>query len=47
LKNFGLIFEIVINLIAFLKIKINIIDVTEIFFDEFPPFCKHKKGHQH
>jgi len=32
----------------FLNFQININDVTKAFFcGEFPPFCKHKKGHQH
>ncbi len=26
---------------------LNINDVTKFFCGEFPPFCKHKKGHQH
>ncbi len=30
------------------KFKININDVTKFFFyGQFPPFYKHKKGHQH
>jgi hypothetical protein len=34
------------NLIQNFKIDIN--DVVKCFFcGEFPPFCEHKKGHQH
>ncbi len=41
-------FEIIINIIHFFKkFKININDVIDFFGDEFPPFCEHKKDHQH
>jgi hypothetical protein len=48
-KHLNSILEIIINLIDFFgRFKININDITKVFLEvNFPPFCKHKKGHQH